>query len=90
VVTGSSARLDPPVRATFVCAAPAAAGRFTVPASILASLPATGETPPGQFPLGLLMVGVSPPAEAGRFTAPGLDVAQLHYLVGTANITQFP
>lgn len=65
----------------FLCAEKVSAGKFTVPAWVLSSLPPSvtfregGQT----FPAGLLAVGTAPLTSTGRFTATGLDFAVFTY-----------
>ncbi len=65
------------IGAGFVCLSPASAGRFTVPAAVLQSLPITGTASTEDVPFGQLVVaGVS---RTGSFTATGLDAGYISY-----------
>src|SRR5262249_5693003 len=75
----------------FLCAEKVSAGKFTVPAWVLSSIPksdvftAGGQTLPG----GLLGVGTAPLTSVGRFTAPGLDFGVFTYEQATATLVNF-
>jgi uncharacterized protein (TIGR03437 family) len=64
------------IGAIFVCIAPAAPGTFTVPPSVLLSLPTSATTS-----LGILLLGAEGTVQT--FTAPGLDAGY----IGTESIT---
>ena len=69
------------VEGSFVCTERVEAGRFTVPSTVLSSLPATREwTSDQESPTGSLSVGTEPTAGAARFTAPGIDWGYFTYL----------
>ena len=67
------------------------AGKFTVPAWVLSSLPASATfTLGGQnVPGGFLGVGTIPLTNAGRFTAPGLDFGVFTYEQATVSLVYF-
>jgi hypothetical protein len=77
--------------AGFFCTERVSAGRFTVPAWVLSSLPATasftfdGQTFPGAF----LGIGTSPLTTTGRFDAPGLDFAVVTYEQAVATLVSY-
>ncbi len=63
----------------FVCAAPADAGSFAVPAAVLSSII---PTPPWTFeglPPGVLLLGTAPRGNVAAFTATDLDISYFHY-----------
>ncbi len=85
-IDGSSAgtnSLGTRVSASFICLADPAAGRFTIPAYILGSLPATDKGPFG-IAFGTLNVGTQ--TLPARFTAPNLDMG----VVGVTTLTTRP
>jgi hypothetical protein len=68
----------PEVGAMFICMEQAAKGTFTIPAAILASMPASTTT--DGMPTGMLMVGNMPKFDDGhKFTATGLDAGYIYY-----------
>ncbi len=75
----------------FLCTEKVAAGKFTVPAWVLSSLPKSdffnldGQTVPG----GLVGVGTSPLTSVGRFTAPGLDFGVFTYEQATISFMPY-
>jgi uncharacterized protein (TIGR03437 family) len=74
-ITGTSAAGiggGPVVGATFFCAAPADAGRFTIPPEVLLSLPISGAG------VGLSSLAAGLYLAAQTFTAPGLDVGVIN------------
>lgn len=79
------------VTAAFLCTERVTAGTFTVPAWVLAKLPASapvmdgGETLPG----GLMIVATAPLTSVGRFTATGLDFGLFTYEQGAFNLVSF-
>jgi hypothetical protein len=77
--------------AGFLCMEKVSAGRFTVPAWVLSSLPPSATfTEGGQsLPGGLLGVGTAPFTSIGRFTAPGLDVGVFTYEQATVRLTSY-
>jgi hypothetical protein len=70
LISGSSFSVDTATTsvlgATFNCTAPVSAGQFTVPVSVLSSLPASGAILPGSL-------SVSNYAAPELFNAPGLN-----------------
>jgi hypothetical protein len=70
----------------FLCAAPASAGTFTVPASILSRVPAS-RTNGGS--LGLLGVGMLPTQPQATFHATGLDYGFADSLAVSVHFTTF-
>ena len=87
-IAGVSVRTDSKVRASFICSELASAGRFTVPAGVLASLPASSPssgvvTEPST---GMLMLGASRPS---RFTPAGIDIGIISYSTGTFLMVPF-
>ncbi len=80
---------NPVVDATlFTCVAPASAGNFTVPTSVLQQLPpASSDTTSGSY--GTLSVFTIPDVTTGQgvFTAPNLDKGFLTYSVGSLKST---
>lgn len=74
------------VTGSFVCTERASAGRFTVPASLLANLPASGQVEGAAT--GALSVG-SAPATPARFTATGIDAGFLTYVVASVKILNY-
>jgi uncharacterized protein (TIGR03437 family) len=75
----------------FFCAEKASAGKFTVPAWVLSSIPKSDfftdgdQTTPG----GLLGVGTAPFTSTVRFTAPGLDFGVFTYEQATISIVPY-
>ena len=63
------------------CTEKVSAGRFTVPAWVLASIPKSDIFTDGRQPLpgGLLGVGTAPLTNVGRFTVSGLDFGVITY-----------
>jgi hypothetical protein len=72
LLTGVSSDTPTHSSAAFICAASPSAGSFTVPAYVLANLPATRTTEP--LPRAWLLLGSIPINGAGAFSANGLDV----------------
>lgn len=68
---------------TFYCLAPAADGRFTVPASVLATVPPTPPAAAGLDASSSLVVGSMVWGNLPTFSAPGLDRG--HILYGTVS-----
>ncbi|MBI1791896.1 MAG: beta-propeller fold lactonase family protein [Acidobacteria bacterium] len=79
------------VTAGFLCAEKVSAGRFTVPAWVLSSLPASDAFTDGDqiLPGGLLGVGTAPLTSVGRFTGPGLDFGVFTYEQATVNLVYY-
>jgi CubicO group peptidase (beta-lactamase class C family) len=78
VIAGVSVNTATKAQASFLCSERAAAGRFVVPATVLASLPASSEWTGAGTPS--LLGVVSLPLVAGTtFTAPGLDLGLFSY-----------
>jgi hypothetical protein len=76
----------------FSCTEKASAGRFTIPAWVLSSLPASATlslegTPP--IPSGLLAVGTASFTDTGRFTATGLDLGVFAYEQFTVSLAAY-
>jgi hypothetical protein len=63
----------------FLCTERVSAGKFTVPAVVLSTLPPSGMS--ANKPTGSLEVGLSPVQETTRFQAAGLDAAYFLYAV---------
>ncbi|MBM3748641.1 MAG: hypothetical protein FJW34_22935 [Acidobacteria bacterium] len=79
IIAGVAVNTITKAQASFVCSERVAAGRFAVPASVLASLPASSEWTGAGVPSALGVA--SQPLVAGTaFTAPGLDLGLLSYL----------
>jgi hypothetical protein len=72
----------------FLCAEKVAAGKFTVPAWVLSSIPKSDVlTQDGQpVPGGILGIGTASFTNAGRFTATGLDFGVITYEQATLNL----
>jgi uncharacterized protein (TIGR03437 family) len=73
LISGSSATFDSTgdtIGATFACAAPVSAGQFTVPTSVLESLPASGTVDGVSVPGSLSVADVALPQ---KFSASGLN-----------------
>jgi hypothetical protein len=79
VIQGSSANTTTQAGASFRCSAPAGAGPFTVPASILSALPSSGLSEQG--PVGFLLIEKKPLRQGTVLSAPGLDLGLLNYLM---------
>jgi len=79
LIAGLSVNAATKAQASFVCSERVAAGRFTVPAAVLASLPASGEWSGAGVPSVLTVTSLPMPA-AMTFTAPGLDLGLFRYL----------
>jgi len=77
--------------AGFLCTEKVSAGRFTVPAWVLSSIPATATfTVGGQsLPGGALAVGTAPLTSIGRFSATGLDFGVITYEQATVSPVPF-
>jgi hypothetical protein len=77
--------------AAFLCTEKVSAGKFTVPAWVLSSLPGSATfTEGGQtFPGGLLGIGTAPLTSVGRFTAPGLDFGVFTYEQATVGLVNY-
>ena len=77
--------------AGFLCAEKVSAGKFTIPAWVLSSLPASAIVTDGGVPLpgGALAVGAAPLASVGRFSAPGLDFGVFTYEQGFVSLVSF-
>lgn len=76
-VLGLSNDLSKGVSGAFLCTERISAGRLTIPAVVLSSLPASSTTSNG--PAASLEVGSVPLQDAARFQAPGLDAAYFGY-----------
>ena len=68
----------------FICAARASDGQFTVPADVMANIPATSL--PVTEPTALIAVGSF---SSARFTASGLDFGYIWSLLATAQVVAF-
>jgi hypothetical protein len=79
LIQGSSANTATQSGLLFRCAVSPNAGTFTVPANILAALPASGPSEMG--PVGFLTVGQKPRRSGTGLSAPGLDLGLLTYFV---------
>ena len=79
LVTGLSNK--PGIAGQFVCAERASAGRFTVPAMVVSTLPASGTVSMGgqSLPTGWLRVDFVSLSTLNRFRATGLDVGFFGY-----------
>ncbi len=77
--------------AGFLCAEKVSAGKFTVPAWVLSSLPNSDLFPQGDSPVpgGFLGIGTAPLTSAGRFTGPGLDLGIFSYEQATVNFVLY-
>ena len=82
VILGHSMPAVPPeVEGSFVCTERVEAGRFTVPAVVLSSLPVTREwTGEEESPTGSSIVATKTTVGAARFTAPGIHWGYFTYL----------
>src|SRR5439155_8389667 len=74
--------------AGFLCAEKVSAGKFTVPAWVLSSIPKSDVFTQGDqiVPGGILAVGTAPLTSTGRFTAPGLDFGVFTYEQATRSL----
>jgi uncharacterized protein (TIGR03437 family) len=77
IISGASTRTNPTAGASFVCTAPASAGRFSVPAIVLSALPPS-ETQSG-IATGSLALTQVPGSNLPTFTASGLDFGYIIY-----------
>jgi uncharacterized protein (TIGR03437 family) len=84
-VLSQSATQISSVGATFFCTAPASAGRFTVPALVMLSLPPSAVV--SGIPTGNLLLSGGPPFV--NFTAPGIDYGYLNFQAGTSKTVTF-
>jgi hypothetical protein len=75
--------------AGFLCAEKLSAGKFTVPAWVLSSLPASATFMGGVLPGGALGVGTAPFTNVGRFTGPGLDFGVFTYEQATVSFLYY-
>ena len=77
--------------AGFLCTEKVSAGRFTVPAWVLASIPKSDIFTDGRQPLpgGLLGVGTAPLTNVGRFTGTGLDFGVFTYEQTTISVVSY-
>ena len=73
LIAGAGANSDTSAAAGFFCFVPAAPGQFTVPASMLANLPASSSG----SAIGALVVGSVPSGGYPTFTASGLDFGMI-------------
>jgi len=79
VIAGVSLNAASKAQASFLCSERVTAGRFVVPASVLASLPVSSEWTGSGVP-SVLALGAQPMAARTTFTAPGLDLGLFRYL----------
>jgi len=86
-IIGTSVAQSAKVTGTFTCIERASAGRFAVPASVLANLPAS-ESIQG-VSTGNLIVGSSPAGEAALFTASNLDAGFVVYAIANSKSVNF-
>jgi hypothetical protein len=75
----------------FYCVENASAGKFTVPAWVLSSLPASATFTEGDLTLtgGALGVGTAPFTNAGRFITPGLNFGVFTYEQATVSFVPY-
>ncbi|MFN7923011.1 MAG: beta-propeller fold lactonase family protein [Bryobacteraceae bacterium] len=75
----------------FLCTEKVSAGKFTVPAWVVSSLPASADVmDSGQaLPGGLLIVATAPVTSVGRFTGAGLDFGVFTYEQGAFTLVPF-
>jgi uncharacterized protein (TIGR03437 family) len=75
----------------FYCVEKVSAGKFTVPAWVLSSLPASATFTLGDQTLtgGLIGLGTAPLTSASRFTTPGLDFGVFTYEQATVNLVPY-
>jgi uncharacterized protein (TIGR03437 family) len=75
----------------FLCAEKVSAGKFTIPAWVLSSLPRTDMFTMGDqsIPGGVLGVGTASFTDASRFTAEGLDFGVMTYEQATINLVSY-
>ncbi len=78
LILGGNKDLQTGASGSFLCVAPLAAGAFTIPPAVLASLPPSNLQQPGQS-VGYLFLGATPSAGTPRFTAPGLDAGFAYF-----------
>lgn len=79
-VAGISANVDSDVSGAFVCSAQPSAGSFTVPSTVLSSLPANSPWTGEDFPFGALVVATAPLTDTAKFSAEGLDLGYFIYM----------
>ena len=79
MIAGTSVNSVSKAQASFVCNERVAAGRFTVPATVLASLPASSEWTGAGVP-SFLSISTQPLVATATFAAPGLDLGLFRYL----------
>jgi uncharacterized protein (TIGR03437 family) len=79
MIAGVSRNTVSKAQASFVCSERVTAGRFVVPATVLASLPASSEWTGAGVP-SVLTVSTQPVVASATFTAPGLDLGLFRYL----------
>ena len=70
------------VIAAFLCTEKASAGKFTVPAWVISSIPASVATDRQTLPPGFLGLATAPFTSVGRFTGSGLDFGLFTYEQG--------
>jgi uncharacterized protein (TIGR03437 family) len=77
--------------AGFLCTEKVSAGKFTVPAWVLSSIPGSGvfQVEGQSVPGGVLGVGTAPLTSVGRFTGPGLDFGVFTYEQGTFSLASY-
>jgi uncharacterized protein (TIGR03437 family) len=79
IISGAAMDVTNQALASFTCAERAGAGKFTVPAEVLSSLPAASSWTSGGYPAGTLSLGTMPILSSVRFSAPGLDAGYFAY-----------
>jgi hypothetical protein len=87
LIGGDSSRSELGVRGSFLCMERAGAGRFTVPAMVLSSLPAS--SPLGEDFPPVVMVGAVSSAEGSQLSAPGVGIARFAYQMITLSLVTF-
>lgn len=80
IIVGLASLEDQQQRAAFVCTAPVAAATFTVPSTVLASLPPVPASTVLAFPPGSLYVGTLSRPDLNRFTTKSVNFGFVHYL----------
>ncbi len=79
LIAGGSSNQKTKQSGGFFCLAPALAGSFVVPASVLADLPVTSANIGMSETIGMLAVSGMPMSSPQKFTAPGLDQGMVFY-----------
>jgi hypothetical protein len=86
VIVGTSTPSESSASAFFICFAQANASTFTVPASILTSLPPSGSVEEVGGVLGIVAL---PGGQVPTFTATGLDQGTIVSLSGSVKVLQY-